>query len=104
MVIAEFFKRNNKLCGFCIKGHAGFADSGEDIVCASISSAVQLVANTITECFKVKADVSVLENKIQLMMPHSDENAEKMIEGLYLHLTMISEDYEGTLKIETSEV
>jgi len=104
MITAEFFKRNGKLCGFCIKGHAGFADSGEDIACASVSSAVQLVANTITECFKIKADVDVFGNKIQLVMPHSDENAEKVLDGLYLHLTLISEDYEGTLKITTSEV
>ena len=104
MITAEFFKRNNKLCGFCIKGHSRFADSGKDIVCASVSSAVQLVANTITECFKIKADVNVLENKIQLVLSHSDENAEKMLDGLYLHLTMISQDYEETVKIITSEV
>lgn len=104
MITAEFFKRNEKLCGFLVKGHSGFADSGEDIVCASVSSAVQMVTNTITECFKIKADVSVLNNKIQLVVPQTDENVEKILDGLYLHLTIISEDYEGTLKITTSEV
>ena len=104
MITAEFFTRGEKLCGFCLKGHSGFACSGEDIVCASVSSAIQLVTNTITECFKIKADVSVLENKIQLVLPQIDENAEKMLDGLYLHLTMISEDYGGTIKIITSEV
>ena len=48
MIYAEFFTRQEKLYGFKISGHAGYADKGEDIVCASVSSAVQLVANTIT--------------------------------------------------------
>ena len=104
MIIAEFYNKQSKPYGFMIKGHSGFADNGNDIVCASVSSAVQYVANTITECFKIKADVKVLNDKIQLKLPHSDANAEKMLEGLLLHLTVISEDYEGTIKIITSEV
>ncbi len=104
MITAEFFKRNGKLYGFSIDGHAGYADSGEDIVCASVSSAVQLTANTMTDVFKIKADVRVLGNKIQLKLPQSDETAEKMLDGLLFHLKLISEDYEGTLKIITSEV
>ncbi len=104
MINAEFFKTNEKLIGFSIKGHAGYDDDGNDIVCASVSSAIQLVANTITECFKINAEVNVLKDKIQLRLPEIDDNAAKMLEGLFLHLTLLSEDYKGTIKITTSEV
>ena len=104
MITAEFFKKDGKFNGFSIKGHSGFADSGEDIVCASVSSAVQLVCNTITESFKIKADVNVLNDKIQFNLPHANKDADLIIDGLYLHLSLISQDYEGTLKIITSEV
>jgi len=104
MITAEFFKKQGTLIGFQIKGHADFSDEGNDIVCASVSSAVQLVANTITDCFMIKAKVKVLNDKIQLQLPQTDLNAVKMLEGLLLHLTVISEDYEGTIKIKTSEV
>ena len=104
MITAEFYKRQETLIGFQIKGHADFSKDGNDIVCASVSSAVQLVANTITECFKVNAKVTVLKDKIQIKLLDYDSNAVKMLEGFLLHLTMISEDYEGTIKIKTSEV
>ncbi len=56
MICARFFRKNGSLSSVAaISGHAGFADAGEDIVCASVSSAVQLVANGITECAKQQA-------------------------------------------------
>jgi len=104
MITAEFFKKQGALNGFQIKGHAGFSAKGNDIVCASVSSAVQLVANTITECFMIKAEVTVLNDRIQLQLPEYNSNGATLIEGLLLHLTVISEDYKGTIKIKTSEV
>lgn len=104
MITVEFFKKQKAIIGFHIKGHADYSKDGNDIVCASVSSAVQLVINTITECFKIKAEVSVLKDKIQFKIPHPDENAVKILEGLNLHLTFLSEDYEGTIIITYSEV
>ena len=104
MIYAEFFTRQEKLYGFKISGHAGYADKGEDIVCASVSSAVQLVANTITEVLKIKATVKVLSDKIQLSIPHENDFAQIILEGLKLHITFLAEDFEGTIKITTSEV
>lgn len=104
MITAEFITKQSKPYGFLIKGHAGYDDNGKDIVCASVSSAVQLVANTITEVLKIKAEVKVLKDKIQFKLPNPDVNAVNILEGLLLHLTVLSEDYEGTIKITTSEV
>ena len=104
MITAEFFTKQSKLYGFEIKGHAGYAKNGNDVVCASVSSAVMLVANTITECFEINADVKVLKDKIQLKLPEFDDNAENVLKGLLLHLNALLEDYKGTIKITTLEV
>ena len=67
MICADFFRNeHDRLVGFRITGHAGYADYGEDVCCASVSSAVMLTANTVTEAFKIKADVAVEENEIIL--------------------------------------
>lgn len=104
MITADFYKSGSSLTGFRVRGHAGYDNFGNDIVCASVSSAVQYCANTITECFHIKADIIVEENLIKLSLLVSDKSAEKLLEGLFLHLTILSEDYEGTIKITTSEV
>ncbi len=104
MITADFFKSGSVFVGFCVSGHSGFSNSGKDVVCAAVSSAVQMCANTITDCFNVRADIKVTDNKIRVKLPPESHTAEKIIEGLYIHLGFIAEDYEGTIKITTSEV
>jgi len=106
MITAEFFRNKSEIIGFSIRGHADFSDSGDDVVCASVSSAVQFTANLITECFKAEADVNAVGDTVNLMLtglPNRD-NAIKVLDALKLHLELLAEDYEGTIKITFSEV
>ena len=109
MIEAKFFSENNRLIGFCIGGHAGFADFGKDIACASVSSAIQLTANSITECFAIKANLKVSEdNSVTLMLTDKDMNniavGEKLIDSLKLHLELLNEEFPKTIKIKFTEV
>ncbi len=104
MILAQFLTTKGKLKGFAIKGHAGYALFGEDIVCASVSSAVMMTANTVTEVFGVKADICVNENEIRCGLLEDSLEASKLIEGLKLHLTLLGEDYPNTIKVNISEV
>jgi uncharacterized protein YsxB (DUF464 family) len=88
------------LTGFRVTGHAGMADFGYDVCCASVSSAVMMAANTITEAFKLDAEVSVDENEIRLVMEQADENADKVIMGLLIHLYNISDEFPGHIKLK----
>ena len=49
-----------------IKGHAGYADKGKDIVCASVSSIVITTINAIVEINPEAIDYSDLDNKPQI--------------------------------------
>lgn len=44
MTEIEFIEKGNVLYGFSVKGHTGFAETGEDIVCAAVSA---LTSHTI---------------------------------------------------------
>lgn len=110
MIRARFFNNCSAVCGFEISGHAGYANEGHDIVCASVSSAVQMAANTITEVIGAKADVKVAaDSTITLRLGHCPDkeklaSAQAVIEGLRLHLSVLSKQYRGTISIEDSEV
>lgn len=102
MIIAKFYKNgDDKLLGFEITGHAGYRNAGEDIVCASVSSAAMLTCNAVTDVFKLDAKVSVSDNKIMLKLV-SDETGEgdKLVLGLMLHLGMISEDFPQCIMVK----
>lgn len=104
MISVRFFSNSHGLCGFDISGHAGRGTEGHDIPCACVSSAVQMAANTITECMNVAADIGVKENFITLRLKDDSDSATKVIEGLKLQLTLLSQEYKGTIKITVTEV
>ncbi|MCC8043367.1 MAG: ribosomal-processing cysteine protease Prp [Oscillospiraceae bacterium] len=107
MIKAVFFRKNGRLSGFDISGHADYADSGTDIVCASVSSAAQLTANTITDFFCCNAQVAVDNNRLSLMLKNGEKDcdlsAEKLLESLYTHLEFISEDFPDTVDLRLKE-
>lgn len=103
MIKAVFYKKNNQITSFEISGHACHGEYGNDIVCAGISSAVQTVINGITECAKIKADLSVSDNKILFSIP-DDKTAFVFINALELQLNNIAEEYKGTIKLIYMEV
>ncbi len=105
MITAELYTADNMISGFKISGHAGYDDMGKDIVCASVSSAVQYTANLITEIFGYNADVSAHNNAVILKaVPFDDSILQKLFKGLIMHLELLSEDFKGTIKIKYTEV
>lgn len=103
MIVAKF--SGKPISSITVSGHAGFAEYGKDIVCAAVTSAVQLTINGITEILKIPADVKVLQDKITIHIPQSHaEQTQAFTEALYLHLNVLAEDYVGTIKVIVSEV
>ena len=105
MTIAEFFKKNGEICGFKVKGHADYGEEGSDIVCASVSSAVMMASNMITDVFNYQAYVSVVGDTVTLK---TDIPCDKVLQGIYSGLEMqlqeIAEEYKSNLKVKYTEV
>lgn len=106
MIVADFYKsKSDKLLGFRVTGHAGMADFGHDVACASVSSAVMMAANTITEAFKVEADVVVEENDILLKLISDEEsNGDKVLLGLLTHLYFLCDEFQGCIKVKVIDI
>ena len=105
MIRVEFTKSGELLTSFSVSGHAGYDDYGHDIVCASVTSAVQLTANGITEVLKLPAKGDVEENLIRVTLPSRQrEKGQPFLQALLLHLRLLAQDYEGTIQVNLSEV
>jgi uncharacterized protein YsxB (DUF464 family) len=99
MTQVRFQIDDNRLTGFEISGHSGFALEGSDIVCAAISSAAIMAANTVTEIIGGKADITENEGYLRFSLIDTDVESVKVLEGLRLHLMQISEQYPDNIKI-----
>lgn len=99
MIRAVFFEDESKL-GFEISGHAG-GKSGTDIICASVSSAAYMVANTVTEILNITAEIQMDDGFLKFIISNDDVSAKAIIDGLKLHLTELSKQYPKKIKVIT---
>ena len=106
MIYIDFVKNSDgDLLGFYMKGHSGFNDVGEDIVCAAVSSAAYMVANTITDVMNIDADVFVNEGKMHVLVDNKlVPKCKEIFLGLMLHLSSLQEQYEENININCSKV
>lgn len=105
MISVAIKTKNGLITGFCISGHSGYSELGSDIVCASVSSAAFMTANTITDVMCLDADISLSDGFMSLEL--TQQNAEKasdILQGLKLHLTELSKQYKKYIKVIFSEV
>ncbi len=104
MIKASFLYFDGNPKGFEVSGHADYAESGKDIVCAGVSSALMLTANMITESFGVKAQITDSGEKISLKLCEESKEAEKLIDAFKKHLELLSHEFNGRIIIENMEV
>lgn len=105
MIQADLFvSSSGQLRGFHISGHAGMAESGKDVLCAFISSAAYMAANTITEVIHADAEVSAEDGDMYVMVDPKDAAlCRDILEGLKLHLINTEEQYPEFLKVNYLE-
>lgn len=106
MIEVTFFIQEDKhIVGFNICGHSGFSKSGSDIVCASVSSAAYMTANTITDVLMLSPKINVSDGLMNLKLTSDDaQKAQQILLGLKLHLLELSKQYKQYLKVIISEV
>ena len=107
MIRAEFFYKKGEPQKFIVSGHAGYDECGKDIVCAAVSSAVQMAVNGITEIVRIHCDVSVDEETgtVECVLPpRARPAAWHFVSALRLQLKNLSEDYPDTINLIITEV
>lgn len=91
--------------GFRVHGHSGYAEEGEDIVCAAISSAVFMAMNTVTDVIGVDAEVYAEDgNAVMKILSKDAETCKIVLQGLKLHLLDLERQYGEFLKVKFTEV
>ena len=95
---------DDRITGFSVSGHSGYAEAGSDIVCAAISAAVTMAEATINDVCGAKAKVRVNEEdaRITLTLPAScdeEDAVQAVLSGLMLTLISLREDYEDYIEV-----
>ena len=104
MTRCEFFTEGDRITGFSISGHSGYAEAGQDIVCAAISAVVTMAEATINDVCGAKAKVRVKDEqaRITLTLPTScdeEDAVQAVLSGMMLTLLSLREDYPDYIEV-----
>ena len=106
MVSIKIYKNQDSYTGFECIGHAGYAESGNDIVCAAISILVINTINSIEEFTSSKMDVSTDEEKgiIKIkFLKKPEKDAELLLNSMVLGIESTKKQYSDYIKIVYKE-
>ena len=104
MTRCEFFTEDDRITGFSVSGHSGYAEAGQDIVCAAISALVTMAEATINDVCGAKAKVRVKEEdaRITLTLPAScdeEESVQAVLAGMLITLCSLRDDYPDYIEV-----
>lgn len=115
MTKITFFKRDGIYYGFKEVGHTGFAEAGEDILCAALSSMTMLIINAIEVSYASDVEYTIddattditVTCKAALPEYSDDEKKSYAVSGLFqayfLQLTDMTEDYYEFIEVDETE-
>ena len=104
MTRVEFTTEDDRITGFTVSGHSGYAEAGSDIVCDAVSAAVGMAEATINDVCGAKAKVRVKEEdaRITLTLPVScdeEESVQAVLSGMMLYLCSLRDQYPDNIEV-----
>ena len=109
MIQVEIIRDASKAyVGFSIKGHAGYAEHGQDIICAAVSVLAQNTVNSIEQFTDdtFSGEIDEKTGSLAVSFPHGvGKDSRLLLDSMVLGLTSIAEEYgKKYIKIRFREV
>ena len=94
----------DRITGFSVSGHSGYAEAGQDIVCAYITAVVTMAEATINDICGAKAKIRVkdADARITLTLPAScdeEETVQAVLAGMMLTLCNLRDNYPDYIEV-----
>lgn len=109
MLKAHFMRQNGMLISCTVSGHDAFTeDTGYSVLCAAVSSAVQLTTALLSDCFGMPEECVRVspapdgKNQISIRLEKPDPVHSNILNGLLLHFQALAEDFAGDFRVTVS--
>ncbi|CCV64070.1 Predicted ribosomal protein [Alteracholeplasma palmae J233] len=104
MIKYSIKKHNDQIQEIKVTGHADYSESGSDIVCASVSTAIILTVNGIEFLGSIKnIEVDLKEGYFNLIVKENDKIVEGLLKNLEYTFEQLKTDYKKYIKNQKKE-
>ena len=107
--ITIYRNRNGEIIKYLVEGHTGYAEHGQDIVCASITTAAVTALNGLTDVLGIGIGYEVRDGYLECILPDQTDDesrfgAKVLLESMVLSFQSLKEQYDDCISITELEV
>ena len=110
MTTITFRTEGDRIIGFDSQGHSGYAEEGEDIVCAAITSTIRLVESTVNDVLGLAASVKINEKTATISLrlpgglaPTAESTCQALLTGLMVYFAELHDEYPENIEVLEEE-
>lgn len=76
-----------------VDGHAGYAETGKDIVCASVSVLTQNLIRSIKDLTKDSIEYQIMPGHVDIKFKDLSEQGKLLIDSFFIGISSIADSY-----------
>ncbi|ADO83170.1 MULTISPECIES: ribosomal-processing cysteine protease Prp [Ilyobacter] len=109
MTEVVIIRKEGRIVFFSAEGHAGFAEHGEDIVCAALSTALQFPIAHLDEVLDIVPRYEISEDGLLKVdfrgvdLKGNDRELNVLLEMMYLTVKQLAREYSEFIKLVEKE-
>ncbi len=104
MTTIKLVRNNNgQIVELEVSEHSGYAEKGQDIVCAAVSALTQTALLGLVQYLKTKVEYKVSEGYLYLnLQGNENELTDAILETMFLGLREVAQTYKKYVRIDES--
>lgn len=85
--------------GITVDGHAGYAQIGQDIVCAAVTTLTQTLIKSIEDLSDDRIKYSISPGWVDIHYRNLSEQSKTLVDSFFIGVSMIAGDYPEYVQI-----
>lgn len=85
--------------GITVSGHAGYAETGKDIVCAGVTALVQGLVRSIESLTSDQIQYGITPGRADIYFKDLSEAGKLLVDSFFLGIYLIADDFPEHIKL-----
>lgn len=86
--------------GIEINGHAGYAETGKDIVCAGVTALIQTLLRSMQGLTRDKVEYEVSPGRADIHYGNLSEEGKLLVDSFFIGVCLIADEFPEYIRIE----
>lgn len=86
--------------GITVSGHAGFAETGKDIVCAGVTALTQSLIRSMHGLTKDKIEFEVSPGRVDIKYRNLSEAGKLLVDSFFIGVCLIADEFPDNVRVK----